>query len=164
LRVWLCRNWRDAQRLQPLESQLKQRDARSARLYFLREKGIIGALGGTAATTDIKIDGKSVGALRNGFQLFVDRPAGLHTLAADNGVSMTFETEIQVEAGQTYYFNIGAAAGGPPGQVLLNQAYAGGSGEPMQAKSMFAGAMSGVAIYRMDAAAGAALAAQLQVP
>src|SRR4051812_25739303 len=33
-----------------LESQTKQRDARSARLYFLREKGLVGAMGGTAAT------------------------------------------------------------------------------------------------------------------
>ncbi len=29
-----------------------------ARLYFLREKAVIGALGGSAPATDIKVDGK----------------------------------------------------------------------------------------------------------
>jgi len=147
-----------------LESQTKQRDAKMARLYFLREKGLVGAMGGTAATAEVKVDGKSVGALRNGYYLFVDRPAGAHTLTADNGVSMAYETEIQVDAGQSYYFNIGSQAYGAPGQVLLNQAYAGGSGTPLQSKSWFAGAMSGLTIYRMDPAAGAAVMAQLQAP
>jgi hypothetical protein len=147
-----------------IESQTRQRDGRLARIYLLREKGIIGALGGTAATADVKVDGKTVGALRNGFYIFVDRPPGLHTLSAQTGISMAFETEVQVEAGQVYYFDIGAPTGGGPGHQLASQLYAGGSGEVTRPKSMLSGGFSGVALYRLDPAAGAAILEQLQAP
>jgi len=84
-----------------VESQTKQKDGRLARLYFLREKGLIGALGGTGAGAEIRIDGKSVGTEANGSYIFVDRPPGrCYTLSVENKVSMAFETEVQVEAGQ----------------------------------------------------------------
>lgn len=147
-----------------LESQTRQRDARMARLYFMRETGMIGALGGSTPTADIKVDDKPVGALRNGYYLFVDRPAGLHTLYAHAGLSTAFEAEIQVEAGQSYYFNIGVPSVGGPGMKALNQAYAGGSGEMLRPKSQFAAANAAAVIYRMDPAAGADLVARLQPP
>ena len=147
-----------------LESQTRQRDSKLARIYFLREKGMVGAMGGTAGTADIKVDGKNIGALRNGFYLFVDRPAGTHELSVQAAVSLPYETEIRVEAGQVYYLNLGAAPWGPPGQVLLNQAYAGGSGELLPPRAGLSGAMSGTVLYRMDPGSGAALMAQLQAP
>ena len=40
-----------------LETQSSQRDGRQARIYFLREKGILGAMGGTAAgAEDCELD------------------------------------------------------------------------------------------------------------
>ncbi|WP_315724783.1 MULTISPECIES: DUF2846 domain-containing protein [unclassified Bradyrhizobium] len=148
-----------------LESQTKQRDGRMARLYFLREKGLVGAMGGTAATAEIKIDDKSVGVLRNGYYLFVDRPAGTHTLSVQSGISTAYDTEVQVQAGQVYYFSLGITPYGPPGQVLLNQAFIGGGhGELLEPKSRFTSAMAGTVIYRMDPAAGASLMARLQAP
>ncbi|SMX56103.1 conserved exported protein of unknown function [Bradyrhizobium sp. ORS 285] len=147
-----------------LEPQTKQRDGRMARIYFLREKGLVGAMGTTAGTADVKVAGKAVGALRNGYYLFVDRPAGTYDVSVNSGVSLPYETEIQVEAGQVYYLCLGATPYGPPGQVLLNQAYAGGSGTLMPPRSGLSGAMSGTVLYRMDASSGAALMAQLQAP
>ena len=52
--------------------------SRNARLYFLREKGIFGAMGGMAASSEILIDGKSVGKVDMGTFFFVDRPPGVH--------------------------------------------------------------------------------------
>src|SRR3954447_11594843 len=64
-----------------LESQSQQRDARMARLYFLREKGVLGALGGSTPAGEIKVDGKVIGAVTNGSYIFVDRPPGLRKLS-----------------------------------------------------------------------------------
>ncbi len=139
-----------------LESQSKQRDPRLARLYFLREKGLIGAMGGRVIAADVKVDGKPVGTLALGSYIFVDRPPGVHKLSVGNKVSMAFEVEVQVEAGQSYYFNIGPMT--KPGvlQDAMDHALAGGHGEPMQAQSPLSAALSGVMFYRLEAAAGAA--------
>src|SRR6267142_2270206 len=48
--------------------QSKPRDTRLARLYFLREKGLVGTEVG------IKIDGKPVGSVAKGLYFFSDRP------------------------------------------------------------------------------------------
>src|ERR1700759_3422213 len=80
-----------------LESQTSQRDARMARLYFLREKGLLGSLGGSAAATEIKVDGRVVGTLSNGSYIYVDRPPGVHKLSVSTSLSMAFETEMQAD-------------------------------------------------------------------
>src|SRR5882724_6889469 len=89
-----------------IEPQSKQKDARLARMYFLREQGVLGALGGAAPAAEIKVDGKSVGAVTNGSYIFVDRSPGLYKLAVQAGMSLAFETEVRVETGGAYYFNI----------------------------------------------------------
>jgi len=139
-----------------VESQTRQRDGRLARLYFLREKGLIGAMGGTGAGAEIKVDGKSVGTVANGSYIFVDRPPGRYALSVENKVSMAFETEIQAESGQNYYFNIGPQRSGVIGQDLVNQAFLGGQGERMPAQSPLSAGFSGVVLYRMEPSVGAA--------
>jgi Protein of unknown function (DUF2846) len=99
-----------------LESQSRQRDPRLARMYFLREQGVLGALGGRTAAAEIKVNGKTVGSVINGSYLFVDRPPGLYKLSAQTGLSLAFETEAQVEAGHVYYFGVGVPQSGAPGQ------------------------------------------------
>jgi hypothetical protein len=47
-------------------------------------------------------------------------------------LSLAYETEVQVEAGKSYYFNLGTPGTGKMGQGLLNQTYAGGSGQQMR--------------------------------
>jgi len=147
-----------------IESQSSQRDARLARIYFLREKGIIGALGGTAAATEIKVDEKVVGSVTNGSYIFVDRPPGFHKLSVKTALSMAFETDVQVAAGREYYFNIGVPTTGAPGTDLLNQVAAGGKGQQMRAQSPFPAVFSGAAFYSLDPAAGAAEIARLKAP
>jgi Protein of unknown function (DUF2846) len=95
-----------------IESQSRTQDSRLSRLYFLRQKAVIGTLGGTVPAADIKVDGKKVGAVTNGSYFFVDRPPGLHQLSAENGMSLAYETEVQVEAGKSYYFNLGTPGTG----------------------------------------------------
>ena len=147
-----------------IESQSKQRDSRLARMYFLREQGVLGALGGGAPAAEIKVDGRPVGSVTNGSYIFVDRSPGLYKLAVQSGISMAFETEAQVEAGKAYYFNIGVPRTGAPGTDLINQAYAGGSGQQMQAQSPLSTGFSAAVLYNLDPAAGAAAIGQLKAP
>jgi hypothetical protein len=51
-------------------------------------------------------------------------------------MSLAYETEVQVEAGKSYYFSLGTPGTGKMGQDLLNQTYAGGSGQQMRPQSL----------------------------
>jgi hypothetical protein len=138
-----------------LESQAKQRDARLARMYFLREKfGTPGA--------EIKVDGTLVGTVDGGYYFFVDRPPGIYKLSASTSLSMAYEVETRVEAGQTYYFGIGVPRSAAIGQDLVNQAVGGSSGQQMRSTSPLMGGFSAAALYQFDSAAGAAVISQLR--
>ena len=147
-----------------IESQSKQRDTRLARMYFLREQGVLGALGGSTPAAEVKVDGKTVGTVTNGSYIFVDRSPGPYKLSVQSGISLAFETEVQVEAGKAYYFNIGVPKTGAPGTDLLNQAYAGGSGQQMRTQSPLSAGFSGAVFYSLDPAAGAAEIQGLKAP
>jgi Protein of unknown function (DUF2846) len=147
-----------------IESQSKQKDARLARIFFLREKGIIGAMGGTAAAAEIKVDGRTVGSVINGSYFFVDRSPGLYKLSVGNSLSMAFETELRVEAGQDYYLGVGSPATGAVGRDSVNVALAGGRGEPMKGESPLMNALSGAAFFRLDPSTGVAAIAELKAP
>ena len=145
--------------LSAVESQAKERTTRPARLYFLREKGLMDGL-----RPDVQVDGKSIGAVGNGAYLVIDRPPGLHQLAVGNTLAVIFETEVQVEAGQSYFFNIAPRASGVPLQDLAGFALVGGKGQPMQAKSPLRAALAGPIFYRLEPAAGAAEIERLKAP
>lgn len=145
-----------------IESQSRAKDARSARMYFMREQGVLGAMGG-AVGAEVKVDGKPVGSVTNGSYIFVDRPPGTYKLSVQSGLSMAFETEARVESGGTYYFNIGVPKTGAVGQDLLNQAFAGGQGQQMTGQP-FSALMSAAVFYRLDPATGAAEIARLKAP
>jgi len=147
-----------------IESQSKQRDSQLARMYFLREKGVLGALGGRAVAAEVKVNGKPVGSVTNGSYIFVDRSPGSYRLSVQTGISLAFETDVQVEAGKAYYFNIGVPRSGAPGTDLLNQAFAGGSGQQMRAQSPLSAGFSGAALYSLDPSAGAAEIERLKAP
>ena len=137
------------------QSQPKQ-DARSARLYFLREKGLIGTEVG------IKIDGKPVGSVAKGLYFSVSRPPGRYRISCVNPISMDFETEIQIEGGRSYYFGVGVQQVAAPGQNLVNQALAGSSGRQMRGTSALMTGFSGAVFFQIDAAEGAAIIRQLK--
>lgn len=136
-----------------------------ARLYFLREKGIFGAMGGMVASAEIKIDGKPVGKLAMGKFFVVERPPGLTRIASHTTMSMAdYEVEVPIEAGKTYYFGVGTQRGGAPGQDLINQAIAGSSGQQIRSTSPFKSAFSGSGLFRLEPAAGAAAIEKLKKP
>jgi hypothetical protein len=133
-------------------------------MYFLREKGMLGAVGGTAPAAEVTVDGKTVGAVTDGSYIFVDRAPGIYKLSVQSALSLAFETEVQIDAGGAYYFNIGVPKTGAPGQDLLNQAYAGGSGQQMRAQAPLTTGFSGAVFYSLDPAAGAAEIQELKAP
>jgi hypothetical protein len=116
----------------PLESQSKPRDARLARLYFIRPGGMVMRF----AIFDIKVDGKVVGKIAHDSYLFVDRQPGTYTLRVEPPADWTyFETEVQVAAGGTYYYTTSVNSGEIPisggGFVTMHQPH---PGTPMQPK------------------------------
>ncbi|WP_407158422.1 DUF2846 domain-containing protein [Bradyrhizobium sp. STM 3557] len=137
------------------EPQSKQQAARLARLYFLREKGLL------ATEAGIKIDGQSVGSVSKGFYFSVDKPPGRYRITCVNAVSADYEAEVQIEGGQTYYFGIGTPQTAAPAQNLLNQAISGSSGRQLPSASLMSG-LAGTAIYQIDAAEGPAIISQLK--
>jgi len=148
-------------------AQAKARPAgsRNARLFFLREKGILGAMGGLAASTEILIDGKSAGKVEMGTFFVVDRPPGLTKIATHMKLAMAdYEIEVPIEAGKTYYFGVGTRRGGAPVQDLLNQAVVGSSGEQIRSSSPFKASFAGAGLFRFEPAAGAAAIEKLKTP
>jgi hypothetical protein len=141
-----------------LESQAKQRDARLARMVFLRESRMMAG----AAAAEIKIDGTPVGAVVGGTYFFVDRPPGMYKLSAATALSAAYEAETRVEAGQTYYYGIGVPQAGPIGMQFINHATAGSSGQQMRATSPLMNGLSAAALFQLDAAGGAAAVSQLK--
>ncbi len=156
---------KQAARVKQAAPQPKPKETRLARLYFLREKGIFGAMGGLTPSAEIKIDDQAAGKVEMGSFFAVDRPPGVHKIAAHVPLSLTdYEVEIPIEAGQTYYFGIATQRGGPPVQDLLNQAIAGSSGEQIRSSSPFKSAFAGPALFRLDPSAGAAAILKLKQP
>jgi hypothetical protein len=136
--------------------QTRPRDNRLARLYFLREKGLV------ATEVGIKVDGKQVGSVATGFYFFSEKTPGRYRIACVNPISMDYESEIEIESGKTYYFGIGTPQVTAPGQNLLNQALAGSSGQQMRPTSALMGGFSGAALYQIDAAEGPSVISQLK--
>ncbi|WP_170937127.1 MULTISPECIES: DUF2846 domain-containing protein [Rhodomicrobium] len=86
-----------------LESQTKARDAKLARVYFVRAKTMVGV----ALSPDIKVDGKGVGNLAAGSAFFIDRPAGHYKLTLDHEFEPgVYNRDITLVAGQTQYFQV----------------------------------------------------------
>jgi uncharacterized protein DUF2846 len=137
------------------EPQSAQQGPRLARLYFLREKGY------SIIENPIKINGKQVGIVTKGSYISVSRPAGRYRITCVNSLSADFETEVNIEAGRTYYFGIGVPQTGPPVQNLVNQAFAGSSGRQLPGASFKSG-FSGVALYQIDPAEGAGIVRQMK--
>ncbi|AMA56060.1 DUF2846 domain-containing protein [Bradyrhizobium sp. CCGE-LA001] len=146
-------------------AKAKPTGSRNARLYFLREKGILGPIGGLAASIEILIDGKSAGKVDMGTFFVVDRPPGVTKIATRMKLSMAdYEIEVPIEAGKTYYFGVGTRRGGAPVQDLLNQAVAGSSGEQIGSSSPFKASFAGAGLFRFEPAAGAAAIEKLKTP
>jgi hypothetical protein len=143
-----------------LESQNRSLDGRQARLYFIRQSNAVAGLL-TYPTVSIKVDGKPVGGLATGAYIFVDRPAGPHTInvAGSQHDTTGFETDIRIETGGSYYFEIG------PIVRINNDRFVQGimevSGRPLPGRYS---EYSGFMFYSLEATAGAASVARLNGP
>jgi hypothetical protein len=137
------------------DPQSKQQRPRLAHLYFLREKGL------WATGAGIKIDGQLVGSISKGSYFSINKLPGRYRITCVNPVSADYETEIQIEGGQTYYFGVGTPQSGAPAQNLLNQAVSGSSGRQLPSTSFTSG-LAGAALYQIDAAEGPAIIGQLK--
>ncbi|OKO80984.1 hypothetical protein AC629_26280 [Bradyrhizobium sp. NAS80.1] len=122
----------------------------------MREKGL------WATEAGIKIDGRPVGSVSKGYYFSVDMPPGLHLITCVNSLSKDYEAEVQIEAGQTYYFGIGTPQTGAPGQDLLNHAVSGSSGQQLRSTSPLMSGFSGAALYQIEATEGATIIGQLK--
>lgn len=95
-----------------------------ATIYFILSNSFGGAIWGRlAATPDIKVDGRNVGRLVTGTYLSVNRPPGHHTLGIDvSGIfgTASWESDVVLAAGQSYFFQIGPKPTGAIGQDLAN--------------------------------------------
>jgi hypothetical protein len=136
-----------------LEPQNRALDARQARLYFIRHPAILRQIG----SADIKVDGKLVGSVATGAYLVVDRSPGPHKITVYGLIDPTgFETDIHVEPGKSYYFELG-----PIVRINIDTftyASMGVSGKPLPGRF---GANSPFMFYSLDATAGAASVARI---
>ena len=106
-------------------AKAKPTGSRNARLYFLREKGILGAIGGLAASIEILIDGKSAGKVDMGTFFVVDRPPGVTKIATRMKLSMAdYEIEVPIEARPTTSASAPGVAAPPCRTCLIRRSRA----------------------------------------
>jgi hypothetical protein len=96
----------------------------NATIYLIRPKGII-----PAASFQIKVDDRAIGALPPGAYFVLSQPRGRHTLEIAGGILGTgWQSEIEFNGGQTYFIEIGPHSYAP-GTQLLHMVLAGTSGQ-----------------------------------
>ncbi len=135
------------------QTQTAPREHKLARLYFLRQYGL---MGGIAADTRILVNGQPVGIVESGTYLYIDRPPGRYKLHLEMKIQLlpnSFETEVTVAAGQTYYYEIGVATS-PTGAGWGSALLMGNVGKRMDGRGSFGG--NSYQFNSMDAATGAA--------
>jgi hypothetical protein len=138
-----------------VEPQNRAQDPRLARIYFIRQPTILSRLG----TADIKVDGKQLGSLSQGTYIVADRSPGTHTIAVFGGglSSGWFETDIEVQAGVSYYFELGQIVRINADLMKLDSM--GVTGRPLPGRSE---PHAFLMFYALDAAAGEASIARLK--
>jgi hypothetical protein len=135
------------------QSKAAAGSAKSARLYFLRQYGL---MGGIAADTRILVNDQAVGIVEPGSYLTIDRPPGRYKLHLETKIQIlpnSFETEVTVAAGQTYYFEIGVATS-PTGAGWGSALLMGNVGKRMDGRGSFGG--NSYQFNSLDTATGAA--------
>jgi hypothetical protein len=125
----------------------------NATIYFLRPSGIINPW-----SPDIKLDGRIVGELSAGNYFVISCPRGRHTIEVRGIADGGYESELQVEAGKSYFIEIGPKPSGALGDQLLTQMLAGNTGQLMPGRGFW----GKYAFYLLDAEQGRAKIANLR--
>jgi len=94
--------------LSAVESQGKERTTRPARLYFLREKGV---LGGMSPAPEVKVDGTSVGTIGNGASGAPLQDLAVLALVGGKGQPMQAKSPLRAALAGPIFYRLEPAAG-----------------------------------------------------
>jgi hypothetical protein len=86
----------------------------NATIYFLRPMPVMG----WANKPDIKLDGRLIGEISPGTYFVASAQRGQHTMTIQGGLDAGYESDLQVEAGKTYFIEVGP---NPNGQAIGQQ-------------------------------------------
>jgi hypothetical protein len=90
----------------------------SATIYFLRPTPIAA----WATKPDIKLDGRLVGEISAGTYFVTTARRGQHTISIQGGLDGGYDSDLQVEAGKTYFLEVGRNQSYQPiGQQLIGR-------------------------------------------
>jgi hypothetical protein len=126
-------------------------------IYFLRPMPLMG----WANKPDVRLDGRLVGEISPGTYFVVKVPRGVHKIVVQGGLAGPFESELQVEAGKSYFIEVGAKDEYAPigqklvGRIVSNQTW---TGQPMAGSGFFAA----YGFYLLNEQEGRARIAQLK--
>jgi hypothetical protein len=86
----------------------------NATIYLIRPKGIV-----PSASFQIKVDDRAIGELPTGTYFVISQPRGHHTLEIGGGIlSAGWQSEMELNAGQTYFIEIRPYSDAPGTQLL----------------------------------------------
>ena len=126
-----------------------------ATIYFIRGPGIKGFW-----VPEIDVDDKKIGDLLPATVLTVSRPAGHHAIDIPNHImSGSVHSEIDLNAGQTYYLEWGPYQDAP-GMQLIQALLAGGAGA--RGTLLPGKGLANVRFYVLDAELGHELIAKIK--
>ena len=124
-------------------------------IYFLRPMPVLG----WATAPDIKLNDRLVGALSVGSYFVVSAPRGQHKIQVQGGLDGGYESELQVEAGKSYFIEVGPRGDPAPGTQLITRVFSGNTfGQPMPGR----GFMGAYVFFLLDAEGGRAKLANLK--
>jgi hypothetical protein len=124
-------------------------------IYFIRTKDLR-----SWWSPEIQIDKRKVGDLASGTYLVVRPPPGHHTVYLPGHLlSGSMTSEMEIAAGQTYFLELGPW-NPAPGTQLIQSLILGGPG--LRGQMVPGSGLLGVRFYRLDAAKGRELIAELK--
>ena len=126
-----------------------------ATIYFLRPMPLMS----WATAPDIRLNGKRVVELGVGSYFTVSAPRGQHKIAVQGGVDFGTESDLQVEAGKSYFLEVGLKGHPAPGQQLLTRIFGNNTmGQQMPGR----GFMGSYTFYLLSVEEGRAKIAKLK--
>lgn len=126
-------------------------------IYFMRPMPTMG----WANKPDVRLNDRLVGEISPGTYFVVRAPRGIHKIEVQGGLAGAYESELKVEAGKSYFLEVGLKDQySPPGQQLIgrlisNQTW---SGQPLAGRGFWASYM----FFLLDEQEGRAKIANLQ--
>lgn len=123
-----------------------------ATIYFLRHNGL--------GSPDILVDGHKVGELAHDTYFVVSQPPGHHVIEIPGSfLATSWQSELDLAGGQSYFLEIGPVQTGAPGMDLLTGLLAGTKGRQLPGRWS---PNAAYALFSLDNAVGRAEIAKLK--